>query len=264
MEILKTPWKEDLLQLVADSKESIKMMSPFVKTDICAEIFHSKQSNSSFELITSFKLANIHNGSLDLAALNLILDKNGIVKNHSRLHAKIYIFDDKKAIITSGNLTFGGLVKNFEYGILVDDRKMIAQISHDFKALSNADITGKIKKTDLEIAKNILSEIPKNTPLKLPKLEFDSPEDLFDVIEIDKQNIEKNLNGWKLDVYNCLNSIEKQVFTLADIYAFENYFRQLHPNNHNINDKIRQTLQILRDFGLVEFLGSGNYKKLWI
>jgi hypothetical protein len=263
MEILKTPWKDDLLQLVADSKASIKITSPFVKTDICSEIFNLKQSKSSFELITSFKLANIYNGSLDLAALNLILDKNGIVKNHSRLHAKIYIFDDKKAVITSGNLTFGGLVKNFEYGILVDDKKTINQISADFNALSNADITGKIKKTDLEIAKNILSVIPKNTALKFPKLEFDTPEDHFDVIELDNQNIMDNLKGWKLDVYNCLTSLEKQTFSLADIYAFENHFRQLHPNNNNINDKIRQTLQILRDFGLVEFLGNGNYKKLW-
>jgi hypothetical protein len=263
MEILKTPWKDDLLQLVADSKESIKITSPFVKTDICSEIFSSKQSNSSFELITSFKLANIHNGSLDLAALNLILDKNGIVKNHSRLHAKIYIFDDRKAIITSGNLTFGGLVKNFEYGILVDDKKMVNQISDDFKALSNADITGKIKKTDLEIAKNILSEIPKSAVLKFPKIEFDTPEDFFDVIEINSENITNNLKGWKLDVYKCLDTIEKQTFSLSDIYAFEPYFTQLHPNNNNINDKVRQTLQILRDFGLIEFLGFGNYKKLW-
>jgi phosphatidylserine/phosphatidylglycerophosphate/cardiolipin synthase-like enzyme len=263
MEILKTPWKENLLQLVADSRESIKVTSPFVKTDICAEIFNSKQLDSSFELITSFKLANIHNGSLDLAALNLILDKNGIVKNHSRLHAKIYIFDDKKAIITSGNLTFGGLIKNFEYGILVDDRHLVAQISHDFNALSNAEITGKIKKTDLEIAKNILSEIPKNASTKFPKIDFDTPEDFFDIIEIDKESINKNLKGWKLDVYKCLDTIEKQIFSLSDIYAFEPYFRQLHPNNNNINDKIRQTLQILRDFGLIEFLGYGNYKKLW-
>jgi hypothetical protein len=264
MEILKTPWKDDLLQLVSDSRESIKITSPFVKKDICSDIFNTKQLSSSFELITSFKLANIHNGSLDLDALNLILEKKGIIKNHSRLHAKIYIFDDKKAIITSGNLTFGGLVKNFEYGILVDDKKLLTQISADFNALSNADITGKIKKTDLEIAKNILSEIPKNTTLRFPKIDFDTPEDLFDVIEIENENITNNLKGWKLDVYNCLNSIEKQTFSLTDIYAFENHFRQLHPNNNNINDKIRQTLQILRDFGLVEFLGSGIYKKLWL
>ncbi|MGI0085759.1 MAG: DpnI domain-containing protein, partial [Nitrososphaerales archaeon] len=32
------------------------------------------------------------------------------------------------------------------------------------------------------------------------------------------------------------------------------------PNNAHIRDKIRQQLQVLRDMGLIEFLGSGSYR----
>jgi len=32
------------------------------------------------------------------------------------------------------------------------------------------------------------------------------------------------------------------------------------PNNHHVPEKIRQQLQVLRDAGLVRFLGRGHYE----
>ena len=43
---------------------------------------------------------------------------------------------------------------------------------------------------------------------------------------------------------------------------FENNLQLMHPNNHNIQAKIRQQLQRLRDANFIEFLGDGNYRKL--
>jgi len=37
-------------------------------------------------------------------------------------------------------------------------------------------------------------------------------------------------------------------------------YSELHPNNAHVRDKIRQQLQVLRDLGLLEFLGSGSYR----
>jgi type II restriction enzyme len=34
---------------------------------------------------------------------------------------------------------------------------------------------------------------------------------------------------------------------------------KLHPHNAHVRDKIRQQLQVLRDLGLLEFLGGGSY-----
>ena len=85
MKILTTPWKNDLLELVANAKHSIKITSPFVKEEICREIIDAKQTESDFELITSFKLMSVYSGSLDLSALEIIISSNGIVKNFSKL-----------------------------------------------------------------------------------------------------------------------------------------------------------------------------------
>ncbi len=72
-----------------------------------------------------------------------------------------------------------------------------------------------------------------------------------------------NLKGWILDIMNCIESLNKEKFTLKEIYAFEKDLKILHPENKNIKAKIRQQLQFLRDKWYLEFLEKrGNYKIL--
>lgn len=68
--------------------------------------------------------------------------------------------------------------------------------------------------------------------------------------------------GWILDIMVCVDTIKKNEFTLDEIYQFENKLKLKYPNNNFIKDKIRQQLQVLRDKGIIEFLGRGNYKKV--
>jgi len=66
--------------------------------------------------------------------------------------------------------------------------------------------------------------------------------------------------GWMADVLACVRQFDKETFTLADVYAFEMQLARLHPRNKHIRPKIRQQLQVLRDHGIVEFLGKGVYR----
>ena len=92
---------------------------------------------------------------------------------------------------------------------------------------------------------------------------------------IDKNIVESSFNktlflrdkstdskGWILDIMMCVDAIKKIEFTLDDVYKFENKLKLKYPNNNFIKDKIRQQLQILRDKGIIEFVGRGNYKKV--
>ncbi|MCI9138110.1 MAG: hypothetical protein HFH48_11245 [Lachnospiraceae bacterium] len=45
------------------------------------------------------------------------------------------------------------------------------------------------------------------------------------------------------------------------MYLYIEILQEKHKNNHNIEAKIRQQLQILRDKGFIEFLGRGHYRK---
>lgn len=66
--------------------------------------------------------------------------------------------------------------------------------------------------------------------------------------------------GWIIDIMNCIDRIDSKEFTLADMYQFETDLKKIHPENNNIQAKIRQQLQFLRDKGYLEFLGKGLYR----
>lgn len=72
-------------------------------------------------------------------------------------------------------------------------------------------------------------------------------------------NLSVEQRGWTLDVLNAVRSLGKERFSLADVYTREGRLSGQHPNNRHIRDKIRQQLQVLRDLGLLEFLGAGQY-----
>ena len=76
------------------------------------------------------------------------------------------------------------------------------------------------------------------------------------------EKIEPAQRGWTLDVLNVVRSLGKATFSLKEIYEREAELARLHPKNRNVQPKIRQQLQELRDLELLEFLGHGKYRLL--
>jgi type II restriction enzyme len=74
------------------------------------------------------------------------------------------------------------------------------------------------------------------------------------------EKLKSETRGWTLDVLNVVRSLHKPEFSLADVYAHTAALAKLHPNNAHVRDKIRQQLQVLRDLGLLQFLGAGDYR----
>lgn len=70
--------------------------------------------------------------------------------------------------------------------------------------------------------------------------------------------------GWAADVLACVRELQAQSgddFTLAEFYArFDRKLAELHPNNRNVRPKMRQQLQVLRDGGVIAFVGHGHYR----
>ncbi len=74
-----------------------------------------------------------------------------------------------------------------------------------------------------------------------------------------KEEKEVLIKNWLLDVMFCIDKLGKN-FNINQIYNFENFLKQKHPENNHIKDKIRQQLQILRDKGYLKFTERGNYQ----
>ncbi len=111
----------------------------------------------------------------------------------------------------------------------------------------------------------LLSEIPDSGKIYIVKdskvVEKDKVlEDWQKIAFMRKQ--ESKSRGWILEVMRCIDAIGKEYFSLKELYEFEPLLKRKYPDNKHIKEKIRQQLQLLRDNGVIEFLGNGSYRKL--
>ena len=67
--------------------------------------------------------------------------------------------------------------------------------------------------------------------------------------------------GWTIEVMKILDKISGDTFELKEVYSFEEALKKKFPKNRFVKPKIRQQLQILRDQGIISFLGGGRYAK---
>lgn len=153
------------------------MFSPFINVEGVRILSDAVQTKSSIEisLITNLTPQNIVNGITEPAALLELYKQFTQVKVSSlgRLHAKVYVIDNKIGIITSANLTSGGLINNFEYGVLINNKSIISTIKEDmlkYYSLGNILDKNLLEKINEETNKlcrirNKTDDLIKNTKL---------------------------------------------------------------------------------------------------
>jgi hypothetical protein len=66
---------------------------------------------------------------------------------------------------------------------------------------------------------------------------------------------------WKQAVSEVVRSLPAE-FTLRDVLSHHDEFQQEFQANRFVDAKIRQSLQVLRDQGRLQFLGAGRYRRL--
>jgi phosphatidylserine/phosphatidylglycerophosphate/cardiolipin synthase-like enzyme len=274
IELIKSPWISKFIELILNTKKNLTFMSPFIKKQAVDIILNNRTNAFKINGAISFKLRNFEKDVSDIEAVKSLFDNKANLRNIFKLHAKIYIFDSTFAVISSGNLTPGGLYGNIELGVLIRDNIIVNDLKRYVDELiGNNDNSFEITEEIISESKRILESIPKKTKdidnkINIEKLEkqlFQADEGEDDkIFQGGVQAILNGLSGWKRDVFEYLTEIKKDIFKLDEVYQFENRLALKHRENKNIQPKIRQQLQVLRDIGLLEFIDEkGTYKKLW-
>lgn len=254
------------MELVENTKKSIKIISPFIKEDIIKEILLKKQNQTKIEIITSYKFSNFCLTQSDISVIKLVNEVGGKVKVNPYLNANIYLFDDKKAAISSGNLTENSLSTNYEYGILLEDKIAVSEVVSDYNDLSKHENTRVLKKNEIELLEKMILQIFKANnykKTKYSKTEIESIRNTSDVAEVPFDALSSVFEGWQLEVFNCINLTQYQIFSIEDLNLFENHLKKLFPSQKNITDKIKIQLDYFIELGLISPFEKGIYKKLW-
>lgn len=157
--LLKSPFKDNFINLFQKAKDEIIISSPFINEDGVDILLSSidKPSEKSIKLLTNLSPRNIVDRVTQPSAILKMFDafKATNLSDLKRLHAKTYIIDESVAVITSANLTKGGLITNFEYGVMIDD---IAQIKVLKKDILDYASIGHIYNKDFILAINAESQ----------------------------------------------------------------------------------------------------------
>ena len=136
--------------------KNILLCAPYIKNDIVKKIIKEKNENVNLQVITTSSLASFIHGASDIDAIEELIETGAQVINCQHLHAKIYLFDKERAIITSANLTYNGLNRNFEYGVMIDDELIVSDIDDDCSCLISDELSGEF---DLDTINDIKKQI---------------------------------------------------------------------------------------------------------
>jgi hypothetical protein len=142
--VLRRGWKETLASVVKEAEDHLLICSPYVSrygTDFINGCLSGKLRESGrLTFVTDLSPVNVAQGSTDpnsLYALSGVVPRFAVM-HLPRLHAKVYVSDAKRAVITSGNLTTGGLMLNYESGVQITDPVVVDEVRRD--VISYADL----------------------------------------------------------------------------------------------------------------------------
>lgn len=126
-------WGPELLDGLRLDHTELQIICPFIKRYTLDKLLSPQAPN--IRVITRFNLSDFAEGVSDIDALRKLLDVGAAVRGIRGLHAKLYLFGSSRAIVTSANLTESGLGKNYELGVVTENKVAIASCRAYFDAL---------------------------------------------------------------------------------------------------------------------------------
>jgi phosphatidylserine/phosphatidylglycerophosphate/cardiolipin synthase-like enzyme len=130
-------WHRALRELLQAAQSNVLICSPFVGVGgasfLSENLPKTVQNRGRLTFLTNLSRGNMCGLANDpLAIRSLVHEIEKTTLHHiPGLHAKAYICDDTRAIVTSGNLTSGGLYRNLEYGVVISDKRIVQDIRAD-------------------------------------------------------------------------------------------------------------------------------------
>ena len=173
VQLINRGWRNNLAEVVEAAEESLLVAAPYIKDNEAAWLCGLLSSEIEVLTLARMELQAIRTSALDVNALLRLANVSSSARLIAlpNLHAKVFVADEKAAIITSGNLTRSGLDTNIEYGVVLRDPALVRTVRDDmlnFARLGNAvspdtisaliPIQTEVREAEAEITRSVSSE----------------------------------------------------------------------------------------------------------
>lgn len=126
----------EFIEEFKEVKKQLRIVTPFLSFSAIKKLLVYVNSDVEIILITRFKREDFLTGVSNLEALRLLRSRGAKIYSIKDLHGKMYLFDNKSAVVGSANMTMGGLLKNIELSLLFDNEvELIDELSDYFNKL---------------------------------------------------------------------------------------------------------------------------------
>jgi phosphatidylserine/phosphatidylglycerophosphate/cardiolipin synthase-like enzyme len=137
LQSIKSPWQTTFDEFVDSIQDSAIIAAPFITRDPVERLEGRLRLPESVQLdvLTNLDKNSLRDRAVDAGALSWLCGRvPGVTVRHLRyLHAKAYVADNHTAIVTSANLTRGGIWHNYELGVAITDPQAVSDISNDLR-----------------------------------------------------------------------------------------------------------------------------------
>ena len=129
-------WAKVLDDALNTANPTLRIVCPFIKKRTAERLLKTGRPKL-FQVITRFNLCDFASGVSDTSALRVLLDSGAQVRGVINLHAKLYLFNENRVIVTSANLTEAALFRNHEFGFVAEDAAIVERCREYFADLWN-------------------------------------------------------------------------------------------------------------------------------
>lgn len=130
-------WDSTFGNVVSLARDRLILCAPFISPDGARAVASARKGQGCIGAksltLTDLSPRAVCAGATDPSAVASVgaTLKGSRVVHLPRLHAKVYVADGRRAVVTSGNLTSGGLGRNYEYGVLISDDVIATRVESD-------------------------------------------------------------------------------------------------------------------------------------
>ena len=265
LQIVTTPTRDWLAERARTCTKRMLVGSPYVN-DAIIKLTDMVSEDVSRTLVTRTDLRDFALGSSSLDTLCALARDGVTVRSLSGLHAKLYVFDESSALVTSANATKSGMWRNLECGLGTEDKRVVKQLARSLMRGLGADAPPqRMKREELEALyaplEAIKASLPKPVvPTATKKPDEPATEATFSIP--DREQLLEGFKGWQRLTLEGVLAMPEDEFRLNDLVAVCGpVAARRYPRNRHVPDKLRQQLQMLKAIGLVEFVTPGHYKR---
>jgi hypothetical protein len=132
--LVDSKWDREFRDALQADNAGLRIICPFIKHGPVERLLKHGRPKM-LQVITRFNDRDFYEGVSDLTALRLLRKNGAQIRGVRNLHAKLYLFGETRAIVTSANLTAAALLKNHEFGFIAEDALIIERCREYFDGL---------------------------------------------------------------------------------------------------------------------------------